>query len=236
MDLGTTQLFNDLANHWAAYVGQLTVIGSVSMAILQTVKDLLPIRQWFQEFYLDGWVEAGAAEARERFKKDISVTRAEADLLVLAVDGDKGAFYDLQIEQLCGQYTAAIQMVLEFPSKHLDLLAVTASKAESTDIDLVLAGPPTPPTQEFLDARNRVTHQCQRAIDALQITAGFRWKWILQIASIVISGSLAWAAMTYKQGAVSPSVVSVISSAILAGFLAPVAKDLLAIVQKARGQ
>jgi hypothetical protein len=127
-------------------------------------------------------------------------------------------------------------MVLEFPSKHLDLLAVTASKADGKDIDLVLAGPPVPPTQEFLDARNRVTHQCQRAIDALQITAGFRWKWILQIASIVVSGSLALVAMTYKPTIVSPNIVSVIGSAILAGFLAPVAKDLLAIVQKARGQ
>jgi hypothetical protein len=236
MDLGTNQFFDDLANHWATYVGELTVIGSVSMAILQTVKDLFPVRQWFQEFYLDRWVEAGAAEARERFKKDISATRAEADLLILAVDGDKGAFYDLQIEQLCGQYTAAIQMVLEFPSKHLDLLAVTASKADGKDIDLVLAGPTAPPTQEFLDARNRVTHQCQRAIDALQITAGFRWKWILQIASIVVSGSLALVAMTYKPTIVSPNVVSVIGSAVLAGFLAPVAKDLLAILQKARGQ
>ena len=35
----------------------------------------------------------------------------------------------------------------------------------------MIAGPPVPATQEFLDARNRVTHQCQRAIDALQITA-----------------------------------------------------------------
>jgi hypothetical protein len=236
MDLGTNQFFQDLANHWAAYVGELSIIGGVSMAILQTIKDLLPVRQWFQEFYLDRWVEAGAAEARERFKKDISATRAETDLLTLAVDGDKGAFYDLQIEQLCGQYTAAIQMVLEFPSKHLDLLAVTASKADSKDIDLVLAGPPVPPTQEFLDARNRVTHQCQRAIDALQITAGFRWKWILQIVSIVVSGSLALVAMTYKPAIVSPNFVSVIGSAVLAGFLAPVAKDLLAILQKARGQ
>jgi hypothetical protein len=67
MDLGTNQFFNDLATHWAAYVGELTVIGSVSMAILQTVKDLFPVRQWFQEFYLDRWVKVGAAEARERF-------------------------------------------------------------------------------------------------------------------------------------------------------------------------
>jgi hypothetical protein len=42
--------------------------------------------------------------------------------------------------------------------------------------------------------------------------------------------------MTYKPAIVSPNFVSVIGSAVLAGFLAPVAKDLLAILQKARGQ
>jgi hypothetical protein len=127
-------------------------------------------------------------------------------------------------------------MVLEFSADHVDLLAVTASQASKADFDLVLAGPPNPPTQDFLDARNRVTHQCQRAIDALQITAGFRWKWILQVASIVISGSLAALALIYKPDPISPTVLSVLVSALLAGFLAPVAKDLLAVVQKARGQ
>jgi hypothetical protein len=236
MDLGTGKFFEDAANHWAAYVAQLTIIGGVTMALIQTVKDLFPVRQWFQIIHLGKWLEQGAAEARKSFERPaISSTDAEKDLIRLAVDGDRKAFYDLQIEQLCGQYTAAIQMVLEFPSQHLDLLAVTASQANKADFDLVLAGPPNPPTQDFLDARNRVTHQCQRAIDALQIAAGFRWKWILQIASIVLSGVLAWMALTYKP-AVTRSFVSLIASAILAGFLAPVAKDLLALVQKARGQ
>ena len=239
MNLGIDKFLTDVANHWSAYVIALSIIGSVSMALLQTVKDLLPTRQWFQSYYLRKWMEEGAAEARASFKNpDVSAVKAEKDLLTMAVDGDAGALYDLQIEQLCGQYTAAIQIVLEFPSAHLDLLAVTASQANAADMKLVLGGPPVPPTQAtqaFLDARNRVTHQCQRAIDALQITAGFRWKWMLQVASIVLSGSLAWVSMTYRP-AIAPSLVSIFVSAILAGFLAPVAKDLLAVLQKARGQ
>jgi hypothetical protein len=58
---------------------------------------------------------------------------------------------------------------------------------------------------------------------------------MLQVASIVLSGSLAWVSMTYRP-AIAPSLVSIFVSAILAGFLAPVAKDLLAVLQKARGQ
>lgn len=182
-------------------------------------------------------MKEGAAEARANFNNpNVSADAASKDLLILAVDGDEGAFYDLQIEQLCGQFTAAIQMVLEFPAMHLDLLAVTASKATIGDISTVLTGPSTPATQAFLDARNRVTHQSQRAIDPLQITTGFRWKWLLQIASIVVSAVLAWIAMAYRPGTIALSPVSVFVTAITAGFLAPVGKDLLAIVQRARGQ
>jgi hypothetical protein len=237
MDLGVSKFLADAANHLSAHVIALSIIGGVSMALLQTLKDLLPTRQWFQSYYLKKWMEEGAAEARKNFDNpNVLAPKAEQDLLTMAVDGDAAALYDLQIEQLCGQYTAAIQMVLEFPSAHVDLLEITASQANSADISLVLAGPPVPPTQAFLDARNRVTHQCQRAIDALQITAGLRWKWLLQVASIVLSGVLAWVAMAYRPGTIAANPSSIIVSAILAGFLAPVAKDLLAVLQRARGQ
>jgi hypothetical protein len=236
MDLGLTKFFSNVAGHFEAYVLALSILGGVSMALLQTIKDLLPVRQWFQRYYLSKWMEEGAAEARKKFDNPaVSASIAEEDLLELAVDGDRGALYDLQIEQLCGQFTAAIQIVLEFPADHVNLFAVTASGASSPDVNLVLAGPSVPPTQAFLDARNRVTHQCQRAIDALQITAGFRWKWILQFSSIALSAALAWIAMAYRP-TIAPSFVSVLVSATLAGFLAPVAKDLLAVLQKARGQ
>ena len=228
--------FSDVAKNFTAYVLALSVIGGVSMALLQTLKDLLPVRQWFQRYYLRKWMQEGATEAQNNLGITAPINDTEKDLLTLAVDGDEKAFYDLQIEQLCGQYTAAIQVVLESPGRYQRLFAVTASQADRADIQLVLNGPPDPPTKEFLDARNRVTHQCQRAIDALQITAGFRWKWILQLASLLLSGMLAWIALAYRTDVVALSPVSVVVSAVLAGFLAPVAKDLLAVLQKARGQ
>jgi len=178
---------------------------------------------------------AGAAEAlAAKFPEGASAEVAEKDLLTIAVDGDSGALFDLQIEQLCGQFTAAIQIVLEYPTIHPDLLKITASQATAADIALVLAGPGPNPAQAFLDARNRVTHQCQRAIDALQITCGHQWTWLLQIASILVSLAIAWAALAKTD--LNASFASVIITALLAGFLAPVAKDVLAIVSRLRGQ
>src|SRR5258708_7279403 len=183
MDIGKqiTDFFSSAAGHWTSYVFALSVIGGVTMALLQTIKDLLPVRQWFQKAALQKWMEEGKDEAQAR-KPDrpVSLENAEADLLTLAVDGDASAFYDLQIEQFCGQFTAATKVVIEFPGSHFALLAITASKSSLADIDLLLPPPPSPATSQFVDARTRVTHQCQRAIDAFQISAGFRWKWILQ--------------------------------------------------------
>ena len=232
-----TDFFNSTAGHWTSYVLALSIIGGVTMALLQTIKDLFPVRQWYQRYAHKKWMEEGKTEAQKKWPdKAVSTVKAEADLLTLAVDGDSSALYDLQIEQLCGQFTAAIQIVLEFPGSHFDLLAITASKSSPEDVDLVVQPPPAPPTSQFVDARTRVTHQCQRAIDAFQISVGFRWKWILQLASISLSAVLAWIALYYGGSVLHPNVVSVTFSALLAGFLAPVAKDLLAVLQKARGQ
>jgi hypothetical protein len=235
MDLGVGTFFKDISQHWSGYVTALSIIGGVSMALLQTLKDLLPIRQAFQEWYLQRWIAVAVTEANAKFGP-VSADTGTKDLLDISVNGDEAAFYDLQIEQLCGQYTAAMQIVLEFPALHKDLLKITASKASEADMKLYLAAPSSPPSQDFLDARNRIAHQCQRAIDSLQITAGFRWKWWLQCASIVLSAVLALVALENQHPAVAVSTVSVITSALLAGFLAPVAKDLLAVLSKARGQ
>jgi hypothetical protein len=239
MDVGSqiAEFFKSAAGHWTSYVAALSIIGGVTMAFLQTIKDLFPVRQLFQRYALQKWMHEGEVEARSNLDDaTISPNKAEADLLILAVDGDPRALYDLQIEQLCGQFTAAIQIVLEFPETHLDLLAVTASKSAPSDIRIILKPPPNPPPSQFLDARTRITHQCQRAIDAFQIATGFRWKWVLQLASIVISAALAWIALRSGTSGIKPNLVSITISSILAGFLAPVAKDLLAVLQKARGQ
>jgi NO-binding membrane sensor protein with MHYT domain len=81
-----------------------------------------------------------------------------------------------------------------------------------------------------------VTHQIQRAIDALQVSAGFRWKWYLQIASIVLSGIIAGIGVWRFGHCQDPwkQFFTTIGAAILGGFLAPVARDLVASLQQLR--
>lgn len=176
--------------------------------------------------------------------------QAEADLIRLATSADRRAFYELPIEQLAGQMNAAVQAALDYPLAHRDLLWCLAHLAAPDDIVAVLA-----PPREFLDqereklsesekrivdnfvaARNRVTHQVQRAIDGLQIAAGAAWKRQMQLWSMGVSAALGAAALfvATRRLEIGPSVWMLLMTGVLAGLLAPVARDLVAALQSLR--
>ena len=99
-----------------------------------------------------------------------------------------------------------------------------------------LEGPDRSAFTNCVDARNRVAHQIQRAIDALQLSAGNRWKLWIQIFSIGLSGIIALAGVSFF-GDVSGELKRIeitVAIAILGGFFAPVARDPIAGLQSVR--
>jgi hypothetical protein len=209
------------------------------MAMLQTAKDLFPIRRWFQRRFLRDWL------ARKGGKG--VVDKVEQDLIALATDGERNAFYDLPIEQLSGQIAAAAQVVMDYPARHSELLHCLASQVPKESVDRLLGvkdslrvafenlkrTDSTQARQELetlADAKARVMHQIQRNIDALQIAATYRWKFWFQLASFAVSFLLAYAA----GGSESWPWATRVFGAIAAGFLAPVARDLQAKLQQVK--
>jgi hypothetical protein len=176
--------------------------------------------------------------------------RAETDLIQLATAGDATAFYDLPIEQLAGQMNAAMQAALDYPAMHRDLLFCMADLAEPQDIVSLLAPPrdllegvrsQLLPAQrsvvdQFVGARNRIAHQIQRATDGLQIAIGTSWKRRMQLWSMGLSAVLGVLALwvATRQLAAIPSVGMFVLTGILAGFFAPVARDLVTALQSLR--
>jgi hypothetical protein len=170
--------------------------------------------------------------------------KAEKDLFKLATDGDDKALYDLPIEQLCGQINSAAQVVLDRSLDHPDLFVCLASMADPVDVARMMFPPKEAkaarPLDEgeaqerhdsYIDARTRVTHQIQRAIDTLEITAGFRWKFWMQLASIALSGLFAGLGMwMFWKG--SHLFLSSLAVAVLGGFLASLARDLVATLRQ----
>jgi hypothetical protein len=235
-----------VAGHVVPLLAAAAAIGALSMALIQTAKDLLPVRHWFQRRYVRRWLRAKAGDAREA----ADPVRAEQDLVRLATAGDARAFYGLPVEQLCGQMNAAATVVLDFPATHRDLLACLAAEADAADraalvqaaalgraaLERMRTGAPDE-YQVLVDARSRVTHQAQRSIDALQIAAGFRWKLWLQAASFAASCVLAVSsASLYRPPAVGAlaAALAALPVGFAAGFLAPIARDIVAVLSRAR--
>jgi len=242
MDMQAVNAFLEhLGREGTALLQPIVAVGVLTMAIIQTVKDLVPIRRWFQQGYVHRWL---AAKAR---RVDARVPDAERTLVRLATAGDARALYDLPIEQLCGQMSAAARVVVDFPRRYRDLLACLAAEADREDVDLIVevwerlsaerarasgaeAAPAGALPVEVIDARTRVLNQVQRSIDGLQIAAGTRWKLWQQTAAFILS--FAVTALAASSGAAPRS--SAILFGLAGGFLAPVAHDLLTALQSLR--
>ena len=242
--------FLDSANqNWTAFLTAMTAIGFLSMAIIETLKNMLPIRNVFQRFSLESWLRQHGERALDRFSElpDFAkrnraefVAEAKRRLLTLSVNDNENALYDLPVEQMCGQMNAAIRLALDHPRMYLPLLAVAAAHASPDDMKLMLAKPPAAVNPEtmtpdqirdrssLVDARNRVTHQTQRAIDAFQISTGYNWKLLLQIVSFAIPFLFVyWAGSKAHIGGGARLLAS-----LAAGFIAPVAHDVVVIIQR----
>lgn len=243
--------------HWILIVIlPLIGIAALTMAAIQTAKNMLPLRQWFQRNCVNNWLTARARTARSA-SPAINVEQAKTDLIHLTTAGDSVALYSLPIEQLCGQINAATQIILDYPVHHWDLLRCLAS--QSNPDDLAIINPPSLATQlvrrallrkpavtlnedehnqvdDLVAARNRLSHQIQRAVDALQISIGFRWKFWMQLVSIILSAALAVIAVVATGHTLSSAhaIWFIVLAAIFSGVLAPIARDLVAAIEQVR--
>jgi hypothetical protein len=213
-------------------------IAAIATALVQLLKDLLPIRRRFQRRFLASWfskrLSARKGPGQQQFLE------AETDLIHLATGGDRSAFYDLEPAQLCGQINSAAQLALAYPQRHPGLLRFLAPEADETDIQTIVQHAQLTPEQKqsasvdpVLDARNRVTYHLQRSIDALQIAMTFRWKFCLQIVIYAICFVLAFVCL-FAVNRGQYAVAKAIAVAIVAGFLSPVISDLAAAVNRWR--
>ena len=233
------------------YLTTIGAIGVITMALIQTAKDMLPLRRWFQRRRFRTWLAEGVQEAGRPDRAATLAARgdegavvpdadaAEQRIVSLATDGDADALYTLPVEQMCGQISAALQVVLEYPARDRNVVAIVASQAVPGDLSALFAGAAEEAQArlDFAGAKTRVMHQFQRAIDAFQIATSYRWKLLMQVLSLLLCGVLTFVAMQMRFH-VGTSYVgawgAVLVGAILAGFLAPVARDLTAALQGLR--
>lgn len=219
------------------FAAAVTALGLIVMAIIQSAKDLLPVRRWFHDAFVRAWLahKARAHAARGGIRPDAEV--AFDDLVELATTGDAHALFDLPIEQLSAQVAAAASQSLDYPARHEDLVRCLAASADPRDVAAILrAAGETMAGDEAgeIDARTRVMHQVQRSVDALQISAGYRWRWYLQLTAFALAAALTFVAVVAAGGdaPLTRRLVDALPLAFVGGFIAPVARDAIARLTK----
>ena len=217
----------------------LAGVGIATMATLQMVKDLLRLQWYFNRWQVRRWLAERARRCHEHdasFAPDVG--RAHAELITLATAGDEDAFYSLDGQQIAAQMGAASQIALDYPRLYADLFLCLAAEAEPADIRRVMGPPPRPPAkQAWIAARNRVAHSVQRTLDGLQISLTNRWKHWNQTVSYALNVLFVMVALrSVNTKITSAPVVDSMLVALLSGFLAPVAKDLVTALQQLRSR
>jgi hypothetical protein len=230
-----------VVSDWALpLLAALAGIGVVTMALVQAAKDVFPIRRVFQRRALVSWFDTRAASGQL------------PTLIKLATAGNATALYDLPLTGMMGQLTTVSRIVLLSPKDYKTLLQLFAGGGgEKIDLDIQrLIAAELPPEQrgdadaspEDLErARVRVGHMIERNIDALQISLSSRWEWWNKLAAFVVSAGVTFVAiivftttMSLTQYPGTWLTLAMLPVSVLAGFIAPVAKDLVTALENFR--
>src|SRR5437764_260348 len=78
------RFFADLSTHFGTYLMAVGMLGLLSMSLMEAIKNLVPVRRWFQHYELRKWLHRHA----EGGSNVQVVSGAENELVSLATDGD----------------------------------------------------------------------------------------------------------------------------------------------------
>ena len=248
-----TQLFDDIAIHWGAYLAALVALSGLTMSLIQVGKELFFLRFHYHHMQTVRWLyNLTRKEARSMIGKKISSNadgkagpfpdpELEDELLRITSAGNAVALYDAELENICVQLSAATQFLVDYPSQSKALLRAIARNADDDDLNLIVeADDPDDPSaldpvrrQRVFDARNRVRALTHRSVESFKLLTASEWRRGLQLASFIISVLIAGLALVMT-AALLERPLTVVATALIAGFLAPVARDLLAAMQQLR--
>jgi hypothetical protein len=234
------KLFDEIVAHWPAYLAALVALSGLTMSVIQVAKQLFFVRRWFHHARVLHWLDP----QRSRLELWLSIVRGQAqplekDLLRITASGDAWALYDAELEDVCAQLSAAAQLLVDYPEVAPKLLKTIARSASARDLGRILQAnarntQDAQLRQIVFDARNRVRAITIRSVDMFKLTTGSIWQRGLQVVSFALSFLIALVAVGVTTKPVDGRPGAMLVMALAAGFLAPVARDLLAAVEQLR--
>ena len=266
---------------------QSAAIGVIVMASIQTVRSIVPVRSWFHRTRVSVWLGRAPdelkvpkefeARMRQRIETDglwldkyIGPDTTEKQILdrLLQLTTAEGsarpavsrAFFDLPLEQLCGQISAGAERAIVDPRTNGAILLRLANAAGEEDVlsfftahrDLEPTPRPKvqPPSNRHSGCLRHASRgtsarrgSCERvpawrnASDAASIAfkskAASHWRRRLRAIAVMLAAALGLTAALIGNQFLA-SVPVAIASGIVGGFFAMLARDLTAIVERLR--
>lgn len=230
------------------------VSGLIACSALELGKRLFGLRGWFQRSSIVRWFYAQtASEDSELAAKKGGPRTARFDTKAFAefeaVVGLSGPthdrerlprqsrstateFYGMPIEQLSSQLARAGEHALARPGEYPSLLRVLAPGVADRYIESALDDEASedPIRRKLVDS---IAGAIESQVDLFQIIVGRRWRRFITLASIVIAGGAGYliAMATEDGGWAAVAVLSVF----VGGLTAWTLRDLMALIERARG-
>jgi hypothetical protein len=184
-----TQVANS-TTHLGPFLLESVLIGIATMALIQSVRAIYPIRGLFHRQYIDRWLRSTVSKQSPKLL---------SELMSLAVATDSRALFDLPAEHLIAQLGAAADIIVASPADHVELLLALAGEAGRNDTDHYIRmfggrRDQANPDPVYVDVRNRVAQLIQRRMDGLHISMGRQWRLILRLTAIGVATLFAFVA------------------------------------------
>lgn len=199
----------------AAMFGSLMLfsitVGVAAMAVIETLKRLIPIRGLYQLRQIQSWL------GRSAFLDLAHALGGPSERELLDM-------FNLPIEQICAQISNALDLALATPRLHRHLVSRMASDSwydeEREESD---------ETRQF--ERN---HSVRSALNVLQISVGQRWRWQVRMTAYWMSGLLGLLVVAFADVAPLARKEFALAALAFGGFFAWLARDVAALLERLR--
>lgn len=237
-----------IADNTLNYALLLAAIGALSMAFIELVKGLTGARRHFHRWEFRRWMKDPASRR---------------ETLILAAGGEQyeSVLFDQPIERMLGQIQAAANLALDFPDRYPNAYAFFAREdlevrkgpaaRMRTDSELwaefavraAREGVAAKAARERLEEATRAAQQARvrlgnliaRRLDAFQNRTQYLWARANQFAAVATGALLSAYVLTRGKKIEEPEdVVALVCVSLLAGMVAPFAKDVVSAISGIR--
>jgi hypothetical protein len=250
-----------VADKGIPFFAALAGVGIVSMALLQVLKDFSRAEPRFHRRQIERWFGGRTNQdpaARQQLLtlaaggNDVALYELSTPALMSQLSAASRvalAFpleFELLLHGLAGSNAAdeitTVMKAARAEKARRELRAIAEAPRESeTD-----ARARQQLQEDAEEARMRIAHLMERNLDALQISVSSRWElgnkwavfvlsWLVTVGAFGVYFYVEQEGVAWSRAAVGNFALTTVATATFAAFVAPVAKDLVAALQRLRG-